>query len=98
MIEGRATGETGRQRTGEDKRQRERERIEKVSWGKKNKSKGIVDDGAKTGAGSREGWVYKRSGGERHRGRDNGKGKEGNETGRRRSTCGYPCWSDIWKR
>lgn len=49
MIEGRAMGETGRQRTGEDKRQRERQRIEKVSQGEKNKSKGIVDDGAKRG-------------------------------------------------
>lgn len=77
MIEGRATGETGRQRTGEDKRQRERERIEKVSRGEKKINRRGLWMTVQNGDGSREGWVYKRSGGERDRGRDNGKGKDG---------------------
>lgn len=76
MIEGRATAETGRQRTGEDKRQCERERIEKVSQGKKINRRGLWMT-VQNGDGSREGWVYKGSGGERDRGRDNEKGKRG---------------------
>lgn len=48
---------------GEDKRQRERGRIENVSRGGKKINRRGLWMTAQNGDGSGEGWVYKRSGG-----------------------------------